>query len=51
MCIKTELELDLLILPFYILSIKFYFLVFIIQIVADVLGETLAERDGLYMSS
>lgn len=46
-----EVELDLLIFPFYILPIKFYFLIFIIQIVMDVLGTALAERDGLYMSS
>ena len=51
MCIKVELEPDLLIFPFYILPIKFYFLTFIIQIVVDVLGATLAETDGLQMSS
>lgn len=51
MCIKMELELDLLIFYFYISPIKFYFLIFIIQIVVDVLGATLAERDELYMSS
>lgn len=50
-CIKMELELDLLIFYFYISPIKFYFLIFIIQIVVDVLGATLAERDELYMSS
>lgn len=46
MCIKMEVELDLLIFPFYNLPIKFYFLIFIIQIVGDVLCATLAEKDG-----